>query len=154
MRDRVGHDQCQLFVCVGSLSRSHTCRHCTKRSAMRDFKDAESTNALACIVVPSGVMTDTWQVMRSTLPWCRWRFATCICRVDGSDVIAEGEPDLGRLGLPAVVEGESLSSSKCNRIWCGLWHTWYLCNVGHCSLWCHHFREFKESWLLFTAAMH
>ena len=60
--------------------------------------------------------------------------------VSMAHMTAGGECDLGGLHLPAVIGG-SLSSSKCHRVWCGLWHTWHQCNDGHRSLWCPDFRR-------------
>ena len=95
----------------------------------------------------------SWQVMRSTWPWHSWWFATCECRVDGSDNAAVGERELSGLCLPAVIEGASLLFSKCNRVWCGPWHHRHLCCYWHYCLKYPNFRPQMQLWLLFTDAM-
>ena len=131
----------------------HSRRCCAKRFVIIDVEDAKSSSALACTVVPSGFMTHTWQVMRSTWLWHCWSFATCECRVDGFNVAAGGERDLNGLRLFAV-DGASLSLSKGNNVLCAVWPTWHLCNNRHCSLWCPDFRQLKQSWLVFSATLH
>ena len=48
---------------LGTLVLTSSLRCCVRHAMV---KDAESSNALACIIVPLGVITKTWQIMRST----------------------------------------------------------------------------------------
>ena len=100
-------------------------RLCARRSDMNEADDALSSNALACTVLPSGEVTEIWQVINSTFDFSLIaEFVTTVSpskrTVAGVEFTLDCGGDTTAVGFGVPGERLAGASSLCSRVWWAL----------------------------------